>query len=136
MLMNGILVAISRRDTLRPLGIQFRPLANSVCDTKYHKRCTWMPIVNLMTTYLDHTNLVSLVMSYRAWLMVHLCCSATIFSYWEGQAAGRAAMQHIKQFVATQARPLQMLLACYLVTIFTTFFLTTNSFGPQNLSMH
>ena len=40
MFTNEIILAISRRDTLRPLDIQFRPSANSVCDTKYHKRCS------------------------------------------------------------------------------------------------
>ena len=29
--------AISEHDTLRPLGIQFRPFANSARDTKHHK---------------------------------------------------------------------------------------------------
>ena len=40
MVMNGNILAISGRDTLRPLGIWFRPFANSVCDTTYHKRCS------------------------------------------------------------------------------------------------
>ena len=40
MLMNGIILIISKHDTLKPLGIQFRPFANSVRDTKYHKRCS------------------------------------------------------------------------------------------------
>ena len=40
MVMNGIILAISGRDTLRPLGILFRPWANSVRDTKYNKRCS------------------------------------------------------------------------------------------------
>ena len=35
-LMNGI----KGYDTLRPLGIQFRPFATSVRGTKYHKQCT------------------------------------------------------------------------------------------------
>ena len=43
-----ILDAISGRDTLRLLGIWFRPFANNVCDTKYHKRCSgiheWLSI--------------------------------------------------------------------------------------------
>ena len=38
MLTNSIILAICRRDTLRPLGIQFRPFANSVRDTKDHRR--------------------------------------------------------------------------------------------------
>ena len=29
----------STSDTLRPLGIWFRPFPNSGCDTRYHKRC-------------------------------------------------------------------------------------------------
>jgi hypothetical protein len=40
MLTNSIILAISRRDTLRPLGITFWPFANSVRDTKHHKRCS------------------------------------------------------------------------------------------------
>ena len=39
MLINGVILAINRHDTLRPLGIQFRPFTNSACDTKYHKWC-------------------------------------------------------------------------------------------------
>ena len=35
-LTNGIVLAISGCDTLRPLGIYFRPFANSVRDTIYH----------------------------------------------------------------------------------------------------
>ena len=38
MLTNSIILVISGRGTFRPLGIDFRPFANSVCDTKYHKR--------------------------------------------------------------------------------------------------
>ena len=37
MLRNGIMLTINARDTLKPLGIQFRPFANSVHDTKYQK---------------------------------------------------------------------------------------------------
>ena len=36
---SGIILAISGRDTLRPLGIRFRPFANGVRGTKHHKRC-------------------------------------------------------------------------------------------------
>ena len=35
--MNTIIMKISERDTLRPLGIYFMLFANSVCDTIYHK---------------------------------------------------------------------------------------------------
>ena len=38
MLTNGIILAISKCGTLTPLGIQFRPFTNNVCDTKYHDR--------------------------------------------------------------------------------------------------
>ena len=34
---NGIVLAINGHDTLRPLGIWFRPFANGAHDTKYHK---------------------------------------------------------------------------------------------------
>jgi len=34
------MLAISGRDTWRPLGISFRPLANSVRDTKYLEWCS------------------------------------------------------------------------------------------------
>ena len=40
MLMNDIIFTISKHDTLRPLGIQFRPFADSVHDIKYLKRCS------------------------------------------------------------------------------------------------
>ena len=40
MLMNNIILAISGRDTLRPLGILLRLFANIVRDTKYHKQCS------------------------------------------------------------------------------------------------
>ena len=36
MLTNGIILVISRCDTLRPLGILFRPFTNNVHGTKYH----------------------------------------------------------------------------------------------------
>ena len=39
MLTNGYTLAISGCDTLRRLGIQFRPSANNVCDTNYHEHC-------------------------------------------------------------------------------------------------
>ena len=42
---NDIILAISRCDTLKPLGILFRPFANSVHDTKYHKRWTEVPSI-------------------------------------------------------------------------------------------
>ena len=42
MLTNRLLVAINEHDTLRPLGIQFRPFTNSAGDTKYHKQSTWL----------------------------------------------------------------------------------------------
>ena len=49
MLANGIKLAISGHDTLRPLGIYFRPFANSVHDTKYHKRCIGaLPSLNIV----------------------------------------------------------------------------------------
>ena len=38
--MNSIILAINNRDTLRPLGIQFRSFANHVHDTKYRKLCS------------------------------------------------------------------------------------------------
>ena len=38
MLMNGIILAISKRDTQRALSIQFKPFANNACDTKYHTK--------------------------------------------------------------------------------------------------
>ena len=40
MLTNGTILALSMRDTLRSLGMWFRPFANSVHDTKYHKQCS------------------------------------------------------------------------------------------------
>ena len=43
MLTNGIMLTSNGSDTLRPLGIQLRPFANSVHDTKYHiKQCDGM----------------------------------------------------------------------------------------------
>ena len=38
MLTNGMILAISGIDILQPLGIYFRPFANSAHDTKYHNR--------------------------------------------------------------------------------------------------
>ena len=35
MLMNSVILAISGQDALRPLGIEFRHYANSVCDHEY-----------------------------------------------------------------------------------------------------
>ena len=44
---NSIILAISGRDALRPLGIYFRPFTTIVCDTKYHKPCrAEVPITN------------------------------------------------------------------------------------------
>jgi hypothetical protein len=40
MLTNGIILAINDRDTLRPLGLKFKPFANRLHDTKYHKQCS------------------------------------------------------------------------------------------------
>ena len=40
MLTSNIILAISGRDTLRPLDISFRPFTKSVHDTEYHERCT------------------------------------------------------------------------------------------------
>ena len=41
MLMNyNIKLTISGRDTLKPRGISFRPFLISVCDIKYHIRCS------------------------------------------------------------------------------------------------
>ena len=40
MLKNEIISTISRRDALKPLDISFKPFANNVCDSKYHKRCS------------------------------------------------------------------------------------------------
>ena len=39
MLTNGVILAISSCDTLRPKHL-VRPFVNSVRDTKYHKRCS------------------------------------------------------------------------------------------------
>ena len=39
MVTNGIILTISGRDTLKPLGIWFRPFTNNVHYSKYHKRC-------------------------------------------------------------------------------------------------
>ena len=36
MLTSIIVLTISRRDTWRPLGIELKPFANSVRDTKHH----------------------------------------------------------------------------------------------------
>lgn len=38
MLANKAIVAIRGYGTSQPLGIYFRPFANSARDTKYHKR--------------------------------------------------------------------------------------------------
>ena len=37
LLTNTIILAIDGHETLRPLGIYWRPFANGVRDTKYHK---------------------------------------------------------------------------------------------------
>ena len=50
MLINRIILRINGCDILRPLGIQFKPFANSVHDTKYHKRCTTNTTVTVTTT--------------------------------------------------------------------------------------
>jgi hypothetical protein len=42
MLTNNIILGISGHDTLKSLGIHFRPFANSICDTKYHNQCNGM----------------------------------------------------------------------------------------------
>jgi hypothetical protein len=52
MLTNGIILAISEHDTLRPRDIWFRPFANSVCDIKYHKQCTIIVLIDLSVTFL------------------------------------------------------------------------------------
>ena len=39
MLLNEIILAISKRDYLKPLGIYSMFFGNSVHDTKYHKWC-------------------------------------------------------------------------------------------------
>ena len=40
MLRNSVIIAISRHEVLKLLGVWFMPFANSVCDTKYRKRFT------------------------------------------------------------------------------------------------
>jgi hypothetical protein len=45
--MNGITLPISRYDTLRPLGIYFRPLANNICGFIYHKQSSISFKINL-----------------------------------------------------------------------------------------
>ena len=63
--MNGIILAISGRDNLRPLGIYFRHFANSVHEIEYHKQCSKFemlknPLVsepsehNLLITFKSH----------------------------------------------------------------------------------
>jgi hypothetical protein len=42
MLTNGIILTINISYILRHLGIEFKPFANSVRDTKYHKWFTMM----------------------------------------------------------------------------------------------
>jgi hypothetical protein len=37
-LTNSITLTVDGCDTTKPLGIFFRPIANSACDTNYHKR--------------------------------------------------------------------------------------------------
>ena len=39
-LTNNIILAMREPNTLRPLGISFRPFANSLRYTKYHKQCS------------------------------------------------------------------------------------------------
>ena len=40
MLTNNIILATSGHDTLKPLGILFRPFVYSTHDAKYNKRCS------------------------------------------------------------------------------------------------
>ena len=40
MLTNEIILAFNGRDTLRPLSLYFKPFANSLHDTNYHKQCS------------------------------------------------------------------------------------------------
>ena len=59
------MLTFSIRDASRPLGIQFRPFANNVHDTKYHKQCTMtrVPIV-AHTTELISTLKTSEIISW------------------------------------------------------------------------
>ena len=41
---NSNMLTITWHDTIRPLGIQFRPFVNNVSDTKFHKQCTLLLI--------------------------------------------------------------------------------------------
>jgi hypothetical protein len=52
MLTNNIILVITKLDTLRPLGICFRPFANNECDTKHHKQCSGMDNFNVKTLVL------------------------------------------------------------------------------------
>ena len=52
MLINGFIVTISRRDTLRSLGIYCKPFAKSARDIKYH---TWCSVVHCrMLRHIPH----------------------------------------------------------------------------------
>lgn len=44
MLTNSVMFIISKRDTTRPLGIQFTLFINSVRNTKYYKQCSWIQL--------------------------------------------------------------------------------------------
>ena len=73
--MNSIIFAISKHDTLRPPRIQFRPFANSTCDSKYHtKWCSatthlmrgigWSTTLSNERTPIIHIDSRSLQLSY------------------------------------------------------------------------
>ena len=53
-MMNNSILAISGRDMLRSLGIQFRPFTNSVRDTKYHKWSIEHMHVKIIVYALEH----------------------------------------------------------------------------------
>ena len=53
MLTNNIISAISKRDTLKPLGIYFKAFSNNAHDIKYCKWCSKPPF------NLDHVTRVS-----------------------------------------------------------------------------
>lgn len=48
MLTNNVTLTTSRRDTTRPLSIQFRPFTNSVHDTECDKRCNVCMLIHNM----------------------------------------------------------------------------------------
>ena len=71
---NGIILAISKRNTLRPLSIQFlNPSQISVHDSKYHKLCSKK--IGSQATWLQN-NLPNLDFLY---IMLSGTCLATIF---------------------------------------------------------